>query len=309
MDLMTLQRTFPVVEKPGLDTLDPRWDEITSAVQAGQFIVAAKAAETLLQEDICDIRLASYLAFGLFVEQGMPGLAPMLAGLAQLIGEQWEAVGPAAGKPKAAQTALGWFFKQLLRKLQHEEETKGETWQQWTSQIDPEGVAAAQDALAACARSIGTALEEGAAPLLDVAGKTREWLQAFQRVVYQEPAAPPEPAAEQPEAPAAAPPVPGDGLPVQGSYHLELLRRKMAAFERLVAEEKYSRACIVADDLHQTMAAFDPVLYFPSLFRAFLKLVALHMSDLSQFAEARETPDWKALQELYKADLEEFVAL
>jgi hypothetical protein len=310
MDLETLQRTFPVVEKPGLDTLDPRWDEITTAVQAGEFIAAAKASEALLLEDVCDIRLASYLAFGLFIEQGMPGLAPTLAGLAHLIGEQWESVGPAAGKPKAAQVALGWYFKQLLRKLQREEEVKGETWQQWLAQMDPEGVEAATTALQACVRSIGAALEDAATPVLDPAGKAREWLQAFQRIVYKEPEAPAPEAEPPPEAPQpTAPPLPGAGLAVPGSYHLEVLRRKMAAFERLIAEEKYPRACIVADDIHAIIGAFDPVLYFPALFRGFLKLLALHMGDLAQFNEARETPDWKALQELYKADLDDFVGL
>jgi len=97
------------------------------------------------------------------------------------------------------------------------------------------------------------------------------------------------------------------GFLIEGSYHLRVLMNKMAAFERLLDEEKYPRAALVADDINEAIAVFDPRLYFPKLFARFSFLQAVHIQDLIAFQDQKETPEWQALKDFFKVDLDGFV--
>ena len=83
--------------------------------------------------------------------------------------------------------------------------------------------------------------------------------------------------------------------------------KKLEAFDRLVAEEKYPRAALVADDIYDTLANFDPRVYFPKLFSRFFLLMALHIGDLSTFEEHKTSPEWQSMKDFYKVDLDGFV--
>jgi len=56
MDLDLLNRSLPVVENPGLETTDPRLEEVASLIQRAEYLEAATRAEAVLSEGIYDIR-------------------------------------------------------------------------------------------------------------------------------------------------------------------------------------------------------------------------------------------------------------
>lgn len=314
MNVEILNKEFPKADPPGIDSLDPRWAEVSGLAQNGDFEECARQSLSLLEQDIWDIRLIGYLCYGAFASDGVAALGGVFKALANVLGPNWEAVGPAS-KAKPAQTSLGWFFKQMLKKVQREEQAKGAEWNRWCETTQDE-VDEIQAALRQLLGAIDGALGEGAAPVLDAASKLRQWLQGFRNSAKKPPPPPapePEPIAEEPtrvEASAAAPKrAAPDGAAVEGSYALQQLIRKLQVFEQLIKEEKFPRALIVADDINSIIASFDPTVYFPNLFATFMKLMAMNIGQLAEFEGARDSGDWKALVQLYRVDLDAFVAL
>jgi hypothetical protein len=249
-----------------------------------------------------------------FSEFGLMTLTEVFTDLGDTFGNKWDAVGPLNNREKICQNSINWFFKMLLKRLQREEEAQGPSWNLWIGTVSSDQVGEMLDAAQGLQRALGAVLEEHAGPILDHLSKVSEWLRAFQQVVYEEPEPElePEQEDEEEEAEQQAPSVPGSdeaGLSVEGSYHLELLIKKMEAFERLIEQEKYSRAALVADDIQNIIANFDPTLYFPRLFASFTKLLAVNMAELAEYEEARETRDWQAMQAFYQVDLDGFVDL
>ena len=313
MDIDVLNSTFAVQPNPGLDTLDPRWAEVSGLVQAGDFKAAAEQSEGLLREAVYDIRLIGYLCFGLFLERGPAALPAIFESLANVLNNNFEAIGPAASRAKSTQTSLGWLLKQTSKKIQREDSTKGDVWKRWISELTSDSVEEALSGIFLLQKATETALGELAPPVLESLGKLREWLQAVRNAVAKpvEAAPPtPEPAPAAESAPAEPAPraaeASTDGLTVERSFHLSLLLKKLQLFERLVEAGKFAQARIVADDLAEIIASFDPTLYFPSLFANFTKLMARHVGEMVQFENDRDSPSWKAMQALYRVDLNEF---
>ncbi|MEN6439499.1 MAG: type VI secretion system protein IglI family protein [Syntrophobacter sp.] len=330
MDLSLLKQPLPVVENPGLETTDPRLEEVSALVQRAQYEEAASVAESILAEGIYDIRMIGFLSYGVFLEQGIGSLKDTFECLAGVFRDNWSAIGPVVKREKHAQTSLRWFFNQLLKKLQYEENAKGELWNRWVSEVTSDETGEVLDAVDGLGKDLGIVLEDAASPLMDALAKLSQWLKAFQQIVYRED----EPEAEGETEPESEPmdaseaetgftPARRDagdvfqaspdlasseeGIVIEGSYHLRALMRKMEAFERLIAEEKYPRAALVADDVSELIASFDPRSYFPKFFARFAYLRAAHFQELFAFDDQRETAEWQALKDFYRVDLEGFV--
>jgi hypothetical protein len=132
------------------------------------------------------------------------------------------------------------------------------------------------------------------------------------------PEPPPEaaPAEAKPEAKAAAAPAgqtvaAGNGSPdkflVEGSVHLRELQQKLQAFEALCKKQDFAKASVVAADVAAIVEKFDPRLYFPRLFASFYGLSAKNVDKIVPLFETKESPQWKAMEALYRVDLEAFV--
>ncbi|HRI48803.1 MAG TPA: type VI secretion system protein IglI family protein, partial [Pseudomonadota bacterium] len=95
-------------------------------------------------------------------------------------------------------------------------------------------------------------------------------------------------------------------LPV--SPQLELLIRKIAAFEALVRRRDYRRAALIAEDTLKAVAAFDPCLYLPSVFAPFFVLLEKHGDKVEPHLPKEEPTGLsaRALQFLYRTDLDSF---
>lgn len=314
MNIDILNTTLEVSENPGMDMIDPRLLDITGLVENGEYEEAAIQAEQILQEGAYDIRITGYFLYGFFLEQGVGGMPAVLGCLANLFEENWDALGPLKNREKHAQTSLNWLFRQLLKKFQYEEGKDSDVYQKWIAEVSSEEVQEALDASERLQKALGMALEDMASPLLDGLSKVNDWLKTFQKVVYREPEVEEEAemTAEAKTKGMVAPTSLGFGdeaVIAEGSYHLQLLLRKMQAFERLIEKEEFNKAAIVADDINDVIANFDPRIYFPKIFSRYSLLRALKIADISAFEEYKGSVEWQTMQDLYKVDLDSFVSL
>jgi hypothetical protein len=83
----------------------------------------------------------------------------------------------------------------------------------------------------------------------------------------------------------------------------------MKAFERLIEREEFNKAAIVAEDINNIIANFDPRIYFPKIFSRYSLLRALKIADISAFEKYKGSVEWLTMQDLYKVDLDSFVSL
>jgi len=319
MNIEALNRPIEPTENPGLETTDPRLGDIVTLVQNGNYLDAADQAQVVFEEDIYDIRLTGFFFFGIFLDQGVNSLLDVFQCLTRLLLENWEAMGPVNKRERHAQISLNWLFKQLDKILQYEEEKKGDTWNKWLESVTNADIQAILDASDELQKALGNTLEDASGPLLEVLFKIKKWLTNLQQLVYEEPETeaeeaetedtgntPPGEAVEQQTAPSFA--VDMDSLAVQGSYQIKILLKKIGAFEHLIQNKNYAMASLVADDINAIISDFDPKLYFPELFKKFSYLLALNISQFSAFDEKKQTLEWQAMQELYKTDLDSFMA-
>jgi hypothetical protein len=328
MKIELLQGTLEVSESPGLGTTDPRFSDIATLVQEGKYEEAASKTEAILAEKIYDIRIIGYFFYGHFIERGVLAIADIYLCLADLLSDNMGALGPVKNRGKHIHTILNWLIKQIIKKLQYEEEKKSGLYEEWASGVSSDQVQEALDAGEKLRRILGPVLEDAAGPVLDGLMKINDWLKSFQRLVYREPEPEPEEEkepAEREEAEAGGkseqeprkgkrkhayiPALPADEemAGVEGSYHLKLLIRKLEAFDYLISAKKYPNAAIIADDINTIVANFDPKIYFPKLFIRFVLQSAANINELVAYEEYKGSVAWHSLQELYKVDLESFV--
>ena len=320
MKIELLQGSFPVTENPGLDSTDPRFDEIVTLTQAGKHTEAASYCEAILADGIYDIRLICYFLYGHWLEQGLASLMDVINCLNHIITENWEAVGPLSSRKISLEKSLDWMFRQLLKKIKYEENKNSQLWQQWqasTTADDARIILESGETLRLC---VSRQLENKAGPVIDQWSKIEQWLRVYQQLEYREP----EPEQTKPEdgrddfenaeevvpkqsGTATKAPVKTGVLEIEVSYHLELLLKKLAAFEQLLEENKFPQAALLADDINQTFHTFDPKIYFPKMFETFVRLQAINFEELSALAGQEENPYWQAMQEWLKVDIDSFI--
>ena len=67
-----------------------------------------------------------------------------------------------------------------------------------------------------------------------------------------------------------------------------------------------ARAAVVATDIRATLASFDPVVFFPSMFAAYFKTLHQVIEELAPFFADTDNPAWHALDSYYRADMSAF---
>ncbi|MDP1666298.1 MAG: type VI secretion system protein IglI family protein [Methylobacter sp.] len=312
MRIELLQGGFPVTENPGLDSTDLRFDEITTLVQAGKYAEAASLSEAILAEGIYDIRLICYFLYGYWLEEGLASILEVINCVNNALLENWEAIGPVTRREKIFEKSLDWLFKQLLKKIQYEENKNTALWQQWQARFNADDMNNMLELGEIFRSGINHRLEDKAGAVIGLWSKIEEWLRIFQQLMYR-PAVPVQTEPEQTEDdstevdvfPAMA--VKITGLEMESSYHMELLLKKLAAFERLLKDEKFPRAALMAVDINETLSNFDPKIYFPKIFETFVRLQALNFEELSSYVENQDSPQWQVMQDWLKVDVDSFI--
>lgn len=331
MNIALLQATLKEDKDPGLATFDPRFSDIVTLVQEAKYEDAANKSEEVIAQEIYDIRIIGYFLYGHFLDNGVEAMTEIYQCLADLLGEQLEALGPVKKREKHIQSSLNWLMKQLHKKMQYEESKNSDTYQFWIEQVSNDQIQQAFDAGNELGDILDSVLEDAAGGVQDGLLKVNDWLHAFQPLVYseEEPEEDEELGQDESEdtnwndtqeddnfeneadlVPKIKPEKnsgPTD-FALHGSADLNLLLKKLEAFESLITDNKYASAALVADDISSILNNFDPKLYFPKLFSRFFLLFASHFNELITYQKYTDTAQWNALQELYKVDIESFVS-
>ncbi|MFI3198648.1 MAG: type VI secretion system protein IglI family protein [Methylococcaceae bacterium] len=307
MSIELLQGRLPVTENPGLDSTDPRLDEIATLSQAGKYTEAAALSEALLADGIYDIRLIGFFLFGYWLEYGLTSILTLIDCLNTIILDNWPAIGPVSNRNKNLEKSLNWLFRQILKKIHYEENKNTSLWQQWQASASAVDVDKILESGETFRFAINQQLEDKAGAVVDQWSKIEKWLLTFRQLAY----CPPEPVQAESEqsaddhAPTTA--FKTVALDTKTSYPLALLLKKLAAFEQVLEENKFPQAALLADDINQTLYNFDPKLYFPKLFETFVRLQVLNFETLIVYADQREDPQWQAMQEWLKVDIDSFI--
>ncbi|MFI5342605.1 MAG: type VI secretion system protein IglI family protein [Chlamydiales bacterium] len=98
-------------------------------------------------------------------------------------------------------------------------------------------------------------------------------------------------------------------IPEENDYleKLENFLQKLKVFETFISQNDYLKAAVVARDIDHLIDTFDPLNYFPKLFAKYFALFAKHVAALSDQYEKRDSLQVKALEKLYRADIEMFI--
>lgn len=321
MNIEILNRTIEPAENPGLETTDPRLTDIITLAHNGDYQGSAAQAQAVFEEDIFDIRIVGFFLYGIYLETDIGALYDIFQTLRRLFQENWEAIGPVKKREKHAQTSINWLIKQLAKILQHEEDKTSDNWNRWLKEVTSDDVTQIIEAGDELQKTLESILEDASRPLLEGLLKIKEWLTNLQQLVYQEPepeaevepeTESDEPKSQQPietiDQKVVSPAMIGvDDTVVAGSYHLRILLKKIEVFEQLISEEKFIMAALVAQDINDIVANFDPKVYFPGLFSKYSYLLAMNISKLSSFDGHKKTVEWQAMKELYKVDLNSFI--
>ncbi|MEY3808550.1 MAG: hypothetical protein RI893_1526 [Pseudomonadota bacterium] len=320
MKIELLQGVFPVNKNPGLDSTDPRLDEIATLVQIGKHAEAASRSEELLASGVYDIRLICYFLYGHWLENGLLSLFDIINCLNNILLENWEAIGPVTKREKNSEKSLDWLLKQLLKKIQYEEGKNSAIWNQWQSLYNSDQMSNILELSETSFRSnINLRLEDTCENIIALWSKIEEWLRVFQQLMTPEPEPiqpekiePEQVETEQIEAKKdydifSIAVRSSTGLEIESSYHMELLLKKLAGFERLLQEEKFPRAALLAVDINGTIENFDPKLYFPKILEAFIRLQALNFEELAAYKENQHSTQWQVMQDWLKVDIDSFI--
>src|SRR5687768_11008246 len=161
-DIALLDKPLTPGASVGIDTLDPRFQEIAALAEQAEYTQAADKTEELLREDIYDIRLIGYFLYGTFLRDGLKGLGKVMEVATKLFGESWNAVGPAKKKENHAQNGLAWFFQRLIERLTWAEDKKGDDWNRWLKDVSSDDAQAILDQIDAFRKGLGQAIPAGA---------------------------------------------------------------------------------------------------------------------------------------------------
>jgi len=317
MNIELLQGEFKVIDDSNFDSTDPRLDEIATLAQAGEYTEAARLSEIIITAGIYDVRLICYFLYGHWLEQGLFNFIEVIDCLNNLIIKNWDALGPINKREKVFEKSLEWMFRQILKKVQYEEAKDTPLWQDWKSDITLDDIDEILRLSNLLRLSINHQFESNAGNLIDLWSKIEQWLRIFQQLQRQ--LIVPEPQLEVLDSIGAedsnselvvnAPVTESKNasFALESSYHMDLLIKKLAAFERLLEDGNFSKAALIAQDINQTVSNFDPKLYFPKVFEAFIRLQAINFEELNSYAYQSDEQHWQVMQDWLKVDLDSFI--
>ena len=321
MDKTLLLKTFVVQENPGLALTDPRFNELSTHIQSGDFKEVANLAETIISEDIYDIRVICYFLYGVFLEHGAVGLQDIFQSILNVFSENWDALGPVKNKEKQVTNSIKWLLKQLTRKIDYEEKKESAEWISWQQDADTDTIEGIIDLCAELQKILSQQLGDLASQLVDGISSIKSWLGSLLRLIYiPEPEPEEEAVMDESEQAADAAAVQGAqaGVPTtsaasipagQGNFHLTQLHKKIAAFQSLIEKEKFEQASLVAFDIDQIIENFDPRLYFPEIFAEFSLKYSMNIKEILTSKKYVKSAEWQALKEVYKVDIDRFAAM
>lgn len=99
-----------------------------------------------------------------------------------------------------------------------------------------------------------------------------------------------------------------DVPPLNPSYPLQYLFKKIRALETLIENQQDLKAAIVLADIQTELDNFNPLVYLPEYFGGFAGLRAKHASQLEPYLSHHDSYQWQVLHDYYCADMAGFTA-
>jgi hypothetical protein len=321
MDLERLREVanWPAVglplELPPSAALDERDLELLQAARGALMGQPARPKEAiqvvrpLFEAGKFDIRGLAVMLQAVAMDRPVVGAAAVLDQVAQLLTDEWESLGPSPEdkRRKLANMAFAATLDQIRVSLtaaaqsgQVEKALDG-----WADGREPVTWDLLCEAVQKAARARG--LDAVLAKLPDVRSACQPLVRKPEPAGEgeaddeREPAPEPKPRTQRREGRA------GGKVTMRASNHFFELMEKLRAFETLVSRNECGKAAIVAQDIQQTIASFDPRLFFPELFAGFFEGLASRAEELAAFGAQLDAPAWNALGQLYRVDLEAFL--
>ena len=291
---------------------DASLQRITDSADRGDYLEAAGKAAALLGKHIYDIRVIGYYLFGVMLEQGIGHMPALLGRIHTLLTDDLADLGPSQKKERVIDVTLHWLLQTMAERCRYHAAQHDATWTQWLSQLHPRLAGEIAQALDRVATEMQQLVEEPRC--LGPLSRLRRWvmddLPRTRPVESPAPAPAPGDVAQvgqlgQPGAPAAATAtVTRDAAE---SPAMQLLLRKLRAFEMLIERGDMGKAAVVASDIRQTIESFDPLAYLPALFSTFFKLLSRSTGELMPHWDELGSPAGQALQSFYRVDLDGFL--
>ncbi len=322
-----------VLAGAGSDVAESLLREIQDRSSRSEYSAAARLAAGALEDGATDVRVLAPFLLGVFLETGPAALPGVLDVLRAALSDRWAALRPEPRKARVADSSLSSLFRSMSVQIDFHSKVQDATFRAWagadSATAGPASLAAASalrtaiDAVIDKARStvqlseveaqvrahFTRAAPKPVAPP-PLAGEARETGGTAEEAAPEhEEAAPPislEPGGAQTEAALAAEPL-APARTLEISPAMETFLRKLEAFERLVAHGDMERAAVVSEDVRATLENFDPRLYLPRLLSSYSRALAANLRDIAPFWESIGSPQWRALDQLYRVDLDAFV--
>ncbi len=288
---------------------DIRFEEVVSLVDQEQFEEASNLIQAIFTEGRIDIRLVMYYLYAQFITQGMVALEEIFSTLMNILTDHWKNISPINQRDKYLEQSIIWFFSSIAKQLKRSEklvkEKKPDIFlKQSVDALTPEVITQLSNSCHAMQAFLSQKFNDKS--LIQYMLFIEKWLAAVKTPDQTEKPTPPLPLQTEtkdhtPQTSAS----PQEALTL--SEPMQLLMRKLEAFEALIREEKFEKAALIADDLSLILKNFDPALFFPKLFTPYFALIARHIDDLSQEWENKGSLKWESLHKLYQTDLSEFI--
>jgi hypothetical protein len=340
LDESLLARALP---RAAHDASSRALDEIMHLAQSAKYEPAALRAGELLESGCKDVRAFVVYALGVFAERGPASVPPLFDSISNVLSASVSETPVPASALRTTDTTLRFGFRILKAHLDFDERRPEAARKSWTQRFESGSSSAVLRACADLRKAIHSLIEM---PVCDAElGAVVERLEAYcarndrekpdARAVAAlgeaEPEPEPEPEGEEPspvevgsanvppQLDAPEPPRPEPSFARRASDFevdprllvvspaLAQFIRKLEVFEQLVTSGSLGKAAIVASDIRNVIAAFDPVVYLPSLLAPHFRLVSSSAEDLSQYSAQSGTPAWQALEQLYRVDIDAFV--
>jgi len=323
LDVTTATRAL---QGAGADIPEAKLADIVQLVDRGDHATAASRAAAALGGGCTDVRVLAPFLFGVFSERGPDALGSIFDVAALALGERWPALRPERRKVAVTDSALAGLFRAVVANIDFHERTQSARYLAWAAQGALSAGSASLGASAALrpvmTRALGSGSREprAAAQLSELEARVRAHFSRAPPPPPDAPFADEDPASDEheaagspppvaaPRSPPAPPPAPAAGPTIDVSPAMERFIAALDAFALLIERGDIARAAIISEDIRRTTEAFDPKKYFPKLLLPYLRLQARHVQDLLATRETMDGGTWSALEQLYLADLDSFLA-
>lgn len=296
-----------------LNKTDDCFNQMSSYWQKGQYADILVLAESQPLYCLCDIRVAIYYLYCLWLSPSPISSDAILMSLAELLEHQqqpWKLMlpqTPGDTADKIVVTSITVLLHKILSHLRHPAGIHQPANQQ------PDKVLIA---LGKLKQALPADLITNYQQLRDCLTTTQDYFSELAKILHTQPSAGLKTIAPEMVKPDARPCANkvtdhhnnAADLAEPSSALLSLMQR-MTALESVLQQHQYLKAAVVLQDLQYKLEHFNPLLYFPQYFGSFTTTRAHYAGLLAPYFEQQNGLHWQALYQCYQSDLQAFLAV